>query len=73
MDKIHIRIGSATDNQLVIEGAGIDAYHIELFADTEGNLLVGSYAALVYAMPVIGGFLADKYLCFRKAIVFVGI
>jgi len=46
-------------------------YH--LFKDTEGNLLVGSYAALVYAVPVIGGFLADKYLGFRKAIVFGGI
>lgn len=43
-------------------------YH--LFLDTEGNLLVGSYAALVYATPVIGGYLADKYLGFRKAIVF---
>lgn len=43
-------------------------YH--LFTDEGGNLLVGSYAALVYAMPVIGGYLADKYLGFRKAIVF---
>ncbi|TRZ43248.1 peptide MFS transporter [Robertkochia solimangrovi] len=46
-------------------------YH--LFTDTSGNLLVGSYAALVYAMPVIGGFLADKYLGFRKAVTFGGI
>ena len=46
-------------------------YH--LFLDTEGNLLVGSYAALVYAMPVVGGFLADRYLGFRKAIVFGGV
>jgi proton-dependent oligopeptide transporter, POT family len=46
-------------------------YH--LFTDTEGNLLVGSYAALVYAMPVIGGYLADKYLGFRKAVIFGGI
>ena len=46
-------------------------YH--LFSDTEGNLLIGAYAALVYAMPVIGGFIADKYLGFRKAIVFGGI
>ena len=38
-----------------------------------GNLLIGSYAALVYAVPVIGGFIADKYLGFRKAIVFGGI
>ena len=46
-------------------------YH--LFADTDGNLLVGSYAALVYAIPVVGGFIADRYLGFRKAIVFGGI
>jgi proton-dependent oligopeptide transporter, POT family len=44
-----------------------------LFSDSAGNLLIGSYAALVYAMPVIGGFIADKYLGFRKAIVFGGI
>ncbi|MFV8376437.1 peptide MFS transporter [Flavobacterium sp. LB1P62] len=46
-------------------------YH--LFSDTSGNLLIGSYAALVYAVPVIGGFIADRYLGFRKAIVFGGI
>ncbi|MCW2120795.1 peptide MFS transporter [Flavobacterium sp. 7A] len=46
-------------------------YH--LFSDQSGNLLIGSYAALVYAVPVIGGFIADKYLGFRKAIVFGGI
>lgn len=46
-------------------------YH--LFNDNSGNLLVGSYAALVYAVPVIGGFIADKYLGYRKAIVFGGI
>ena len=46
-------------------------YH--LFSDQSGNLLIGSYAALVYAVPVIGGFIADKYLGFRKAIIFGGI
>lgn len=46
-------------------------YH--LFSDESGNLLIGSYAALVYAVPVIGGFIADKYLGFRKAIIFGGI
>lgn len=46
-------------------------YH--LFSDSAGNLLIGSYAALVYAVPVIGGFLADRYLGFRKAIVFGGV
>jgi proton-dependent oligopeptide transporter, POT family len=46
-------------------------YH--LFSDDAGNLLIGSYAALVYAVPVIGGFIADKYLGFRRAIVFGGV
>ncbi|MFD0863697.1 peptide MFS transporter [Sungkyunkwania multivorans] len=46
-------------------------YH--LFSDTSGNLVVGSYAALVYAMPVLGGYLADKFLGFRKAVTFGGI
>lgn len=44
-----------------------------LFSDEAGNLLIGSYAALVYAMPVVGGFIADRYLGFRKSIVFGGI
>ena len=40
MDKIHIRIGSAVDNQLVIENSGIDAYHLELFSDSDGNVFI---------------------------------
>ena len=43
-------------------------YH--LFTDDEGYLILGSYAALVYALPVLGGYLADRYLGFRKAIIF---
>jgi proton-dependent oligopeptide transporter, POT family len=43
-------------------------YH--LFTDEAGNLIVGSYAAMVYAMPVIGGYIADRYLGFRKAVIF---
>lgn len=46
-------------------------YH--LFSDTNGNLLIGSYAALVYAIPVVGGFIADRYLGFRKAVIFGGV
>ncbi len=46
-------------------------YH--LFSDEAGNLIVGSYAAMVYAMPVIGGYLADRYLGFRKAVLFGGV
>ncbi|NND66778.1 MAG: peptide MFS transporter [Halioglobus sp.] len=46
-------------------------YH--LFTDAGGLEVLGSYAALVYAMPVIGGLLADRYLGMRKAVVFGGI
>jgi proton-dependent oligopeptide transporter, POT family len=46
-------------------------YH--LFSDAGGLEVLGSYAALVYAMPVIGGLLADRYLGMRKSVVFGGI
>ncbi len=46
-------------------------YH--LFTDEGGLEVLGGYAALVYAMPVIGGLLADRYLGMRKAVVFGGI
>lgn len=45
-------------------------YH--LFSDSNGLEVLGGYAALVYAMPVIGGLLADRYLGMRKAVVFGG-
>ena len=45
-------------------------YH--LFTDINGLEVLGGYAALVYAMPVIGGLLADRYLGMRKAVVFGG-
>ncbi|TNF08051.1 MAG: MFS transporter [Gammaproteobacteria bacterium] len=45
-------------------------YH--LFSDAMGLDVLGSYAALVYAMPVIGGLLADRYLGMRKAVIFGG-
>lgn len=46
-------------------------YH--LFSDGAGLDVLGAYAGLVYALPVIGGVLADKYLGMRKAVVFGGI
>ncbi len=46
-------------------------YH--LFSDAMGLDVLGAYAGLVYALPVIGGALADRYLGFRKAVVFGGI
>ena len=41
-----------------------------LFGDVEAGLLYGSYGSLVYAMPVIGGLIADRYLGYKKAIMF---
>lgn len=46
-------------------------YH--LFSDAEGLSVLGGYAALVYATPVLGGLLADRYLGMRKAVVLGGI
>ena len=46
-------------------------YH--LFSDSNGLEVLGSYAALVYTMPVIGGLLADRYLGMRKAVIFGGV
>ena len=49
----------------------VTKYH--LFTDSMGYDVLGGYAALVYAVPVIGGMLADKYLGMRKAVIYGGI
>lgn len=41
-----------------------------LFGDGEANLIYGAYASLVYITPVLGGYLADRYLGQRKAVLF---
>jgi len=41
-----------------------------LFNDSVAQGQYGAYTALVYLLPLIGGFLADKYLGTRKAISF---
>jgi POT family proton-dependent oligopeptide transporter len=46
-------------------------YH--LFSDASGLDVLGSYAGLVYALPVIGGLIADRYLGMRKSVLFGGI
>ena len=43
------------------------------YPDEKANLIYGSYQALVYAMPLFGGLLADRILGFRRSIVFGGI
>lgn len=41
-----------------------------LFDDAFSSAQYGAYTALVYLLPLVGGFLADKYLGNRKAIAF---
>lgn len=42
-------------------------------ADSTALGIYGSYTAMVYLFPVVGGIIADKILGFRKAIIFGGI
>ena len=41
-----------------------------LFDDSRSNLIYGSYLSLVYITPVLGGYLADRYLGQRRAVMF---
>ncbi|MEO1044704.1 MAG: peptide MFS transporter [Pseudomonadota bacterium] len=41
-----------------------------LFSDSESGVIYGAYTALVYITPVLGGYLADRYLGQRKAVMF---
>ncbi|WCT74111.1 peptide MFS transporter [Sphingomonas naphthae] len=44
-----------------------------LFDKSHASLVYGAYLSLVYITPVIGGWLADRYLGGRKAVLFGGI
>ncbi len=44
-----------------------------MFGDKAAYTIYGSYTALVYTTPVIGGLLADKLLGFRKAVLLGGV
>ena len=43
------------------------------FSDDMGYDLIGAYGGLVYAVPVIGGLVADRWLGMRKAVVLGGV
>jgi POT family proton-dependent oligopeptide transporter len=43
------------------------------FSDKAAFATYGSYTALVYATPVLGGYLADRLLGFRKAVLLGGV
>jgi len=44
-----------------------------LFSDGKSNLIYGAYTSLVYITPVLGGYLADRYLGQRRATLFGGV
>ena len=44
-----------------------------LFADDKSNLIYGAYTSLVYITPLLGGYLADRYLGQRRAVLFGGV
>ena len=41
-----------------------------MFAEDKAYVIYGAYTALVYIAPVVGGYLADKYIGQRKAVLF---
>ena len=41
-----------------------------LFSDQQASVIYGAYTALVYIAPAVGGYLADRYLGQRKAVLF---
>lgn len=44
-----------------------------MFSDKQSFALYGSYTALVYISPILGGLLADRYLGCARAVVFGGV
>jgi len=49
----------------------VTKYH--RWPDDAGYLLLGTYGGLAYAMPVLGGLLADRHLGMRKAVLLGGV
>jgi proton-dependent oligopeptide transporter, POT family len=43
------------------------------FDEPKGYAILGSYAALVYTMPMFGGMIADRFLGYQRAVLFGGI
>src|SRR3546814_10543369 len=41
-----------------------------LYSDEQASVIYGAYTGLVYITPVVGGYLADRYLGQRKAVLF---
>lgn len=41
-----------------------------LFEDSQSFEIYAAYGAMVYFMPIVGGFIADRYLGFRRAVIY---
>lgn len=42
------------------------------FSDANGYILLGTYAGLAYALPLVGGLVSDRWLGMRKSVLFGG-
>ena len=40
MNKLHLKIGTFSNNELVVDESGIDPHHLELFCDEYGNVFI---------------------------------
>ena len=40
MNKLHLKIGTFSNNELVVDEVGIDPHHLELFCDEYGNVFI---------------------------------
>ena len=56
MKKLHLKIGTFLNNELVIDEAGIDPHHLELFCDEYGNVFITDLKS------INGTFVNDKAL-----------
>ena len=56
MNKLHLKIGTFLNNELVIDEAGIDPHHLELFCDEYGNVFITDLKS------INGTFVNDKAL-----------
>ena len=43
------------------------------YDDPKAYAILGSYAALVYTMPMFGGFMADRFIGYQRSVIFGGI
>ena len=43
------------------------------YDDPKAYAILGSYAALVYTMPLFGGFMADRFIGYQRSIIFGGL